>query len=139
LEAVKEAMEAKAGIDRLGQMSGVASLDRNLAAEDAAYRRDLGVGEPTATGSDPMQHIMAARDVYVIPPPEVEPSPPTLAPAPASKLAKVVRTAALGTALLSAGAAGALGIPWAIGMFDRLSAESPTDQNTQYESVIEVE
>lgn len=90
-------------------MAGVASNNRNLKTEDAAYKRSLDIGEaihgtaPATKPSDEMD-VMAARDVIVN---HHHPAPPTPAtpPAPTTSLAK---KAAIAAALIGGGAAAPL-------------------------------
>ncbi len=140
-------MEGRAGINRLGQMAGVDSIDRNLQREDDAVERDRRrherelAGEAESGGDDsplleedPMR-IMAARDVQITydqrppaPPPEV----PVAAEVPpaAKKTAGLLAKAAITAALLGTGAGGGVLIPWAMGAFG--GADKP-DADTQYE------
>ena len=57
-EAMREALEATAGVGRLLKMAAVKSIKRNLETEDEAYRHDIDThqrelwGEGTQGGGD---------------------------------------------------------------------------------------
>lgn len=119
-------------------MAGVASITRNLEAEDEAVRRDMeahhkemfgdGTDSPASEPSEDAMRIMSAGPVTINYPQPKEPSP-TAAPA-AGIGTKALIAAVLGTSGLTG--ALATGIPWALGAFDKPAA-TDTDTDTQYQ------
>lgn len=71
-ETIRQALEEREGLRRLGLMAGLRSINRNLRTEDAAvaahqaaqHRELFGGGDMPQAGADDMD-IMAARDVIV--------------------------------------------------------------------------
>lgn len=146
-QAAQEAMELNEGVNRLGKMSGVASNDRNLEAEDAEYKRgfrehELQTSDGTAApapGNDEMK-VMAARDVHVYERPEpTEPAATLDSPQLPVKAASTLAKFALGAAVLAGtGGAGAGITALLMNRFAQPPAET-TDKDTQYEGGIRVE
>lgn len=142
-EALRTALESRAGVGTLTRMEGLDSIGesleregRMLDAEDRALHADAygGAGSPPSgeTGmgrGDPMK-VMAARDVQVNHNYPAPPTPPATE-SPAKKPVGTAAKAALVASLLAGGgglgAAAAVGIPWLMGMFDKPTVEQPTE------------
>ncbi|MEE9597223.1 MAG: hypothetical protein V3V96_10650 [Acidiferrobacterales bacterium] len=158
---MKEVLESRAGVTTLSRMVGVEALADGMESENRmvdehskALHKDLWGGEAGQEPESEPMRIMAARDVYVNPPPPVKPplaprtkpppstKPPPLpvqsvqpAPAPQPnppKTASTLTRAAFVAALLGIGAGGGVIIPWTLGAFNRgpPAAERPVDHDT---------
>ncbi len=133
-ETVREAMERSAGITRMAHMAAVASIERNLDVEDAAYQRAMGGHNEAQPATGEEMRIMAGGDVYVNPEPEPSLPPAPVSPKPTSILAK----AAIVAAVLGSGVAG-VAVDRAIHALKPPPAvETPADADTRYESRIEL-
>lgn len=120
-------------------MAAVASIDRNLEAEDAAneraqreYEGEMSDDSPSPPEASDEMRNMAARDIHVYQKPPSTGSP-TAVPQAVAKPVSTLAKAALVAALLGSGGIGAVAMGLLSATLDPPPAVDATDNDTQFE------
>jgi hypothetical protein len=149
--ALRQALEAAAGVTRLGRMAAVKSVARNLKREDDAVARNVDTHErglwggelaPAPSSDGENMENMAGRDVHIhyhSPVNETPVSAPataqSAAPKPASStLRKLVTTAGL----VGLGVAAPFAAPAVMNWFSPPAATAPSFEDTNLDVQLEI-